>query len=503
MAEIHRSNQDRTKGQAPAWPGSPRTALLRRYAFVILFFVVLVTPFILRLAMGVQRSVAPAAGAGGGGSLVIITPHVEAIRREFADAFSRWHRARFGQHVSVDYRSFGAGDIVKYFDAGRDTLFKSQGTYKIDLAWGGGDYLFDQQLKKAGYLDGVAIDPLVMNAVFPRPDLNGVALYDRASNPPQWFGTAFTSFGIAFNKDVGRYLRLPDPRTWTDLRHPGYRGWIVAADPTRSSSAKQAFMTIVEKAMADASAAGRSEDEGWARGMGTVRQIAANARLFTDSSSAVPGIISSGDAAAGMSIDFYGRAQEEAVGSDRMGYVEPQGATIINPDPIALVKGAPNRELAIRFIEFVLSADGQRLWNTRAGAPGGPQQTSIRRLPIRPDVYNDMSKFTDPVNPYLAAGGFNKSSARERTFPILGELIQSSCIDVLDELREARRAILASPRATELDARLGLFPYDQKEALARAARFKSAAMIDRLEMQRAWTEEFRQEYRTLREEAQK
>ena len=102
--------------------------------------------------------------------------------------------------------------------------------------------------------------------------------------------------------------------------------------------------------------------------MGKVRLIASNAKTFTDASSSVPGIVASGDAGAGMVIDFYGRSQVEAVGESRMGYLEPAGATAINPDPIALVRGAEHRELAMRFIEFVLSERGQKLWNTRAGA---------------------------------------------------------------------------------------------------------------------------------------
>lgn len=475
---------------------------MRRYGLVILFLLVLVTPFVLRWAMGV-------AGHANESSadipaLVIITPHGEPIRREFADAFSDWHRQQFGSAVFVDYRTYGgASDIVKYFDAAKNTIYKTQGTYKIDLVWGGGDYLFDQQLKKPGYLEGVAIDPAIMKAVFPKPDLNGVALYDIASNPPQWIGTALSSFGIAYNKNVDRYLHVADPKTWADLKDPKFRGWLVCADPTRSASAKQAFMTIVEKAMADASAQGRSEDAGWADGMGLILQIAANARMFTDSSASVPSIISSGDAAAGMAIDFYGRSQEQAVGSDRMGYIEPAGATVINPDPIALVKGAEHRALAIQFIEFVLSEQGQCLWNTRAGAPGGPKQTSLRRLPIRPDVYENPVNFTDPVNPYATAGGFNKSNTREKTFPILGELIQASCIDLLDELRETRRMILASPRAAALDAKLGVFPFDQKEALARLARYQKASAVEKLAMQRQWTQEFREEYRQLREAAEK
>jgi iron(III) transport system substrate-binding protein len=473
--------------------------MLRRYGFVFLFLVILIAPFLLRLAMGLASSTAHGSGDL---QLIVISPHQESIRREFADAFSDWHRKTFGTSVFVDYRSFGAADIVKYFDASKDTIFAQQHTFKVDIVWGGGDYLFDQQLKKPGYLQGVKLDAALMKAAFPKPDLNGVALFDTKSNPPQWFGAALSSFGIAYNRDVDRYLGIPDPTVWADLKNPKYVGWITAADPTRSASAKQAFMTIVEKAMADASAAGVSEDIGWARGMGLIRQIAANARMFSDSSGTVPTLISSGDAAAGMTIDFFGRSQSEAVGTDRMGYIEPAGATVINSDPIALANGAEHRQLAVQFIEFVLSAEGQRLWNTRAGAPGGPRLTSLRRLPIRPDVYADMSNFTDQVNPYRAAGGFNKSNQREKTFSILGELIQVSCINLLDDLRSTRQAILRSPRATELDAQLGMFPFDQKEALARLAVYSRASGIDRVTLLRQWTEQFRAEYRRLRQEAQ-
>src|SRR5205807_10025164 len=154
------------------------------------------------------------------------------------------------------------------------------------------------------------------------------------------------------------------------------------------------FLIIVERAMADASAAGRSEDEGWAEGMGHVRLIAANARLFIGSSEAIPAMVSNGDAAAGMAVDFYGRAQVDAVGP-RLGYVEPRGATAVNPDPIAMVKDAPHAELARHFIEFMLSEEGQRLWNTRPGAAGGPRETALRRLPIMPSVYRHAENFVD------------------------------------------------------------------------------------------------------------
>jgi ABC-type Fe3+ transport system substrate-binding protein len=331
-------------------------------------------------------------------------------------------------------------------------------------------------------------------------------LFDAKNDPPRWFGTALSSFGIVYNRDVVAHLGLPEPTAWRDLADPKYRGWLVLADPMRSGVARTTFMVIVERAMQDAVDQGRSADEGWARGMGLVRQIAANARNFTDSGTVVSSIVGTGDAAAAMAIDFQARSQVDAIAggakSSRLAYIEPAGATAMNPDPIALVKGAEHRDIAVRFIEFCLSEPGQRLWNTRAGAPGGPRKTSLRRLPVMKSVYDDPRDFTDRVNPYASSGGFNTSRARTKTFSIVGELVQMSCIDLLEELRETRLTVLASSRAAELDAKLGTFPFDQQEALRRMQTWSQATPLERLDIQRRWTDEFRAEYASLRGQAE-
>ncbi len=74
-------------------------------------------------------------------------------------------------------------------------------------------------------------------------------------------------------------------------------------------------------------------------------------------------------------------------------------------------------------------------------------------------------------------------------------------MDPLDELRATRKAILASPRAAELDAELGVFPFDQREALRRQATWKKATPVEQLRLMRDWTGEFQAEYRRLRNEA--
>ncbi len=478
--------------------------LTRRALPVVLFFLLLGVPFLLRAVMSAGTTNAPSQAVA---RVIVISPHAEPIRTEFADAFSLWHQRHYGQTAAVDYRIYGgASDIVRYFESARRTLFASLGTYKVDVVWGGGDELFDRRLKQGGYLQGVRLPDDVMHRAFAQRDINGLPLYDLSSDPPQWFGTALSSFGIVYNRDALRHLGLADPKTWSDLRDPRYRGWIILADPMRSGVARTAYMIVVERAMQDAIERGDSADGGWARGMGLIRQIAANARLFTDNGTVVPAIVGSGDAAAGMAIDFQARSQVDAVqqgdaGSSRLGYIEPAGATAINPDPVAMVKGAEHAELAQHFIEFLLSEDGQRLWNTRAGAPGGPKHTSLRRLPIMKAVYDSPTNFTDAVNPYVSSGSFNTSRSRTATFGILAELIQVSCIDCLDDLSDTRRLILACPSADKLDARLGVFPFDQREALSRMKQMAAASPLDRLELQRRWTDDFRREYAGLRREA--
>jgi iron(III) transport system substrate-binding protein len=479
---------------------------LRRYALLGAFLLVLLAP-LFRHEDELVRFRQPKS-RGELEHLVIVTPHLEAVRRKFSAAFSAWYAANYHKAVEVDFLNYGGGsEIVKFFQTSRAT-FERLGTYEVDLVWGGSDFLFSESLEKKGYLQKASLDPAVVAAAFPQPDIGGLPLYDPdTKNGPQWYGTALSSFGIIYNRDLLRYLRLPEPRTWSDLADPRYRNWVVLADPTRSASAKTVLMAIVEREMATARQQGRAQSEGWARGMGLIRQIAANARGFTQAGNLVPSTVSSGDAAAAMSIDFYARTQIAAVEPGRVGYVEPHGATVITPEPIGIVAGAQHVEVARRFIEYMLSEPAQRLWITKADPKRESPEMTLRRLPIRRSVYEHPQNFTDADiakygNPYLAAGDFNTEVQRTSRFGLLDELIALSCIDLLPELRETRREILMSPRAKELDARLGWFPVDQEASRQGAGAYRKMLSGDPrewLELQRKWLELFRAEYRTLRE----
>ena len=58
-------------------------------------------------------------------TLVVVTPHNEAIRHEFGAAFARWYQARTGHTVRVDWRVIGgAGETVRYLRAGYAASFE-------------------------------------------------------------------------------------------------------------------------------------------------------------------------------------------------------------------------------------------------------------------------------------------------------------------------------------------------------------------------------------------
>ncbi|HEX8371581.1 MAG TPA: extracellular solute-binding protein [Chthoniobacterales bacterium] len=468
---------------------------------VALLVAVIAVPFLLRPEEKLTAS--------ADHTLVIISPHNEAIRWEFANAFRAYCRRALQKEVALDWRTpGGTSEIARYLDsqylAGFEYYWTRQGrkfgilekgafangkirldetptndtpeeavrraylTSKvssgIDLFFGGGSFDFAQQASKGHLVDNGLLQrhPEWFGPNGIPQQRGGEAFYDAQG---RWFGACLSSFGICYNGDSLQRLRLPPPANWADLAHPGYFREIALADPTKSGSNTKAFEMIIQQQIGEAIAKSAEPgspaavSEGWTRAVQLIQKIGANGRYFTDSAPKVPLDVSSGDAAAGMCIDFYGRFQSEAVrqpdGNSRIQYVSPANGSSTGSDPIGLLRGAPNSELAKTFIDFVLSEEGQKLWNTRVGSPGGPQRYALRRLPIRPELYDESTRGTrsDPdVLPYAAGSEFNYQPAWTGSlFRQIGFIVRVMCIEPHDELQAAWAALIAAnfpPEAT-------------------------------------------------------
>src|SRR5215213_4362362 len=128
---------------------------MRRYAFLVGFLLVLAAPFVVRGAF-LPRG-ADEATVSSGPELRILTPHNQDIRQTFANAFSAWHKARFGTGAKVLYLTPGGTlDIVRYVTdsyanvrdrASGDMAPEARVNPVAELVWGGGDTTFERELK--------------------------------------------------------------------------------------------------------------------------------------------------------------------------------------------------------------------------------------------------------------------------------------------------------------------------------------------------------------------
>lgn len=471
----------------------------QKLAVLLALLLVLSLPFLVRATAG--KAGAPASSDRTNKDtpkLVIVTPHVEQIRDEFGRAFARWHLRTRGSPVFVDWRApGGTADIMKQLEATLEAATKNglidehgrakPGAAGCDLFLGGGSFEHTKmkEEKKSPNASGKIItyrmgrpagfNPKQLDDWFGPNKIGTQTLYD----PDQyWIGTALSGFGIVFNRDVLAKLMLPEPRTFNDLSDFRMFNMVALADGRQSGSVTTTYDSIMNK-------------EGWDKGWRSLREMCANARYFASSSTKPPIDVSQGEAAAGMAIDFYGRSQAQMLtkpGMDpknvRVGYVDPEGAVYIDADPASILNGALNFDLAKKFVEFCMTEEAQALWqfhsvrSVMAGPalkPGdpdilfaidpeypktpdgrlfGPDEYELRRMPIRPIMYQKYQRyFVDNVNPFKLASDVPQRGYRSAIPPLMAAF----GIDTVRELRDAWTALNAARAA----AKSGALPADK------------------------------------------
>jgi ABC-type Fe3+ transport system substrate-binding protein len=430
----------------------------------------------------------------------------------------------------IELDSSPEDDSIK--EASRRAYLNSSAGSGIDVFFGGGTYDFSSQAAKGALVDA-GIRDLHPDWFIERatpgelPDgipetLAGEQFNDTVG---RWYGAVLSSYGIIYNRDSLEKLGIEsEPRQWADLADPRYFGQIAVCDPTKSGAMTQAFEMILQQqmqlrldalqseeqlALDEGELEGQAVREGWMAGMRLIQKIAANARYFTDSSQKPNIDVGMGDCAAGMSIDFYGRFQQENIldrsGDSRFGFHTPVGGSTVSADPVGLLRGAENENAGKMFIEFVLSLDGQKLWNFDVGAPGGPAVFSLRRPPIRPELYTEKwNEFrTDrDFNPYLATANFTyRREWTGRLFSEIRTIIRICFIDVRKELVDAWKAILQAradgrmadaEKAENLMQDLSRISYTEASTTIDAAL--KAPKIEEVRLARDLSDHFRQKY---------
>ncbi len=302
-------------------------------------------------------------------TLTLITRHENTIIQKTMEKFLS---SEVAKKLGIDnIRTVFAGPelwetyIKSALDAGRP----------IDVAWGGGPTLFNY-IDQLGY-----IEPLDNKT---HPEYNAV-LYEMSKIPPRiagaptwkigsdgfvhWIGAAISSFGFTVNHKVLNQYGVPVPKKWKDLTDPVYAKYlpdvplIGIADPTKSTSNTRMYEIILQA-------------YGWDEGWKVLTLLAANSKIY-DSSSGVRDAVIRAEIGAGITIDFYGYTAMHQ--NPDCEYIIPENESIVNADPIAILKNTRYPVQAAGFVAWVLSEyGGQQIW----------LDPDINRLPINARVFN-------------------------------------------------------------------------------------------------------------------
>jgi len=382
--------------------------------------------------------------------LVIITPHWEGIRIEFERAFNEWRSAHNLPPVKIDWLDVGGtSDIVKFINS--EFQKRSHGI-DIDLFFGGGVDPYITFAEK-GFFAPVELPAAILSNI--PPDLLGVPLYDPRG---LWYGAALSGFGILYNNVVLSRFNLPQPATWSDLADPRFYSWIGATDLRKSGSVHMMYEIILQV-------------YGFERGMQVIAAVSGNARGFSQSASSMPKDVMLGDVAAGPVIDVYAWNAIAIAGPERLSFVLPQAATVVNPDAIAMLRGAPHPQLAREFISFVLSEDGQKLWMLRKNTiPGAPLEYELNKMPVWPSLFQKYQQYVVfKDSPFLWRDGIRYDTAKgSARWSILNDYIGTLFIDAHAECSRAWRAIMLRPENDPLRQMFFAHPLTEDQMLAAA-----------------------------------
>jgi iron(III) transport system permease protein len=359
--------------------------------------------------------IVPGVARAADDEVIAVTPHWEGIKEEFARGFAASYKAETGRSVSIRWLDIGGtSDIVKFLKTHHKVDPSNLG---VDLIFGGGIDVM-MELSRAGVLQAVTISPKILDRI--PAHVSGVPLY---SPQREWYTAALSIFGIIINTVAADKLNISHPTSWRDLGAPEYFDLIGIADPAKSGSMHAMFEVILQ---------GYGWDEGWK----LLTRIAANARTISNHASQVGKDVATGEMPLGIAIDTYAGDVIRQVGPGRVTFTIPSDYAAITGDGIALVSGAPHPEAGKRFIEFVLSEAGQKLWYYKRGAPGGPKEFEIGKLPVIPELYDTGSPATVvPGSPFTFTKvfPFDASTAAKR-WNLVNDLYSTFVVEVHDRL---------------------------------------------------------------------
>lgn len=412
-------------------------------------------------------------------TLVVLTPHSEAIRQTFAEGFWDWYLEQQGVRVRVEWIYRGTPQCVEYVQ--QLPAMRAQGAPVgiPDLMFGGGaaDHA---ALAAAGLSRPLSLGDALANVP---EEVHGLPTRDPDGH---WVATGLSSFGILYNEEACRLREIPPPQTWIDLADKRFFGWVAIADPRASGSHRESLAMILQS-------------QSWDRGWGPLMRILGNARALSARSGDALRQVACGSALATFAVNFDGMMMA-AESDGTLKYIDPPGATAATPDIISVLACAREPELAEQFVRYVLSEEGQTLWGVKR-EDRKPVGETLYHYPIDPNIYTKYAgKLAVEQNPLDPKFGIVLDPG---VASWLGELVTLLVAAACDdgghiELQRLREKIISRGEPNFPNFVLGapLFPVSEVESVIK--QYQQATPEEQAAKRAEWARLYREKYAEAR-----
>ena len=269
--------------------------------------------------------------------LYVYTSMKESMISEIKTSFAKKH-----PDIKLDYQSAGAGKLMAKIAAERES-----GKILADVLWTSEIPDF-YQLKSQGLL--LPFIPTESKALLnPLPDYDG-----------SFTAVRLGTLGIAYNT---RHIKEP-PKTWDDIKKPAFKGAFGIANPALSGTAYMS-VAVLSKAF------------GW----GYFEALRGNGAKMGKGSGQVVDDTASGDLVASLAVDYI--TLDKIDKGATLALVFPPEMLVI-PSPIGIFKNSPNIEAAKKFVDFMLSKEGQTIVANEGTLPVRADVTVPERFKLPP-----------------------------------------------------------------------------------------------------------------------
>ena len=309
--------------------------------------------------------------------------------------------------------------------------------------------------------------------------------------PAEWHGmkvkdkgdlwTCFAPWIVTnlYNEKVLKKLRLPPPKTWNDLLNPIYRGNVVHTLPYASGTMHETVEILMQAF---------GEKEAWRY----LRLLAAQLARFSTGSTDTTQLVARGEVPIGIA-----QPQMNAMAARKDGFpvrdLLPE-KTILVPEAVALLKGAPNEKVGKIFLDWLYSDDGQKhVLEGRYFASNtdikfskwekeGVEMATHAKKALGVDSFWALDVQFIEYDLDLATKRWDEVN-KKYEFEIYrkwGELKSSLFLieEVEGEIKEAKAAKMKTSKAeAKIKEARSLFEYDGKYAAARLAAAKARALL--------------------------